>query len=188
MLSRKAGYSFADDLGARAVGGDDVFRPVDDLLAAADAARLHEHVLRAGLDVAELGALVHLGPALLHDVVVGKLAIDVRRRSRDERHRQLQAAREQEVDAGDPLGRVKRVVGRLAEILAEEGVAARREDAGADLVTRERLLLDGNRLKAGVDRALGRGGSGEACADDEDVGRDLAHRRHSVMKSVSRPE
>ena len=147
-----------------------------------------QHVVRAGLDVAELGPLVDLGPALLHDVVVGELAVDVRRRSRDERHRQLQAVREQEVDAGDPLGRVKRVVGRLAEILAEERVAARREDAGADLVARELLLLDRDRLEAGVDRALGRGGAGEARADDQDVGRDLGHRRHSVMKRVSRPE
>ena len=78
----------------------------------------------------------------LHDVVVGVLAIDVRRRSRDERHRQLQAVREQEVDAGDPLRRVERVVGRLAEILAQERVAARREDAGADLVARQRLPLE----------------------------------------------
>ena len=45
-----------------------------------------------------------------------------------------------------------------------------------------------DRAKAGVDRALGRRGAGEARADDEDVGLDLAQRRHSVMKRVSRPE
>jgi hypothetical protein len=35
---------------------------------------------------------------------------------------------------------VERVVRRLAEILLQEPVAARRQDAGADLVARQRLL------------------------------------------------
>ena len=118
-----------DDLGARAVGGDHVLRAVDDFLAVlVGAARLHDHVVRAGLEVAELRPLVDFGPALLHDVVVGELAIDVWRRSGNERHRQLQTAGEKEIDPGDPLGRMERLVGRIAEILAEEGVAARRED------------------------------------------------------------
>ena len=53
---------------------------------------------------------------------------------------------------------------------------------------RKRLALEHNRVKARVDRALGGSGAGEARTDDEDVGRDLGHRRHSVMKRVSRPE
>ena len=131
---------------------------------------------------------MELGPARLHDVVVGVLAVDVRGRSGNERHRQLQAVGEEKIDAGDPLGHVERLVGRLAEVLAEERVPARREDAGADLVPRQRLALQDDRAKAGVDRALGRRGAREARADNEDVGLDLAQRRHSVMKRVSRPE
>ena len=120
--------------------------------------------------------------------MVGVLAIDVRRRARDERHRQLQAVGKQKIDAGDPLGRVERLIGQLAEVLAQERVAARRQDAGADLVARQLLPLDDDRPKAGVHRALRCGGAGEAGADDEDVGVDFAQRRHSVMKRVSRPE
>ena len=185
----KGRIQLRDDVGSRAVGGNDVLRPVHDLVARrAGAARLDEDVVRARLDVAEFRPLVDLGPARLHDVVVGVLAIDVRRRSRDERHRQLQAVGKQKIDAGDPLGRVERLVGRLAEVLAEERVPARREDAGADLVARQFLPLQDDRAKAGVHRALGRRGAREARADDEDVGVDFAQRRHSVMKRVSRPE
>ena len=180
-----------DDLGARAVGGDHVLRPIDDLLAAgvgACAARPHQHVLRARLDAPELRALMDLRPALFHDMVVGELAVNVRGRARDERHPQLEAVREQEVHAGHPLRRVERILRRLAEILLEEPVPARREDAGADLMARKLLALDHHRVKPRVDRALCGRRAGEARADDEDVRPDLGHRRHSVMNSVSRPE
>ena len=56
------------------------------------------------------------------------------------------------------------------------------------ILWRGSVLRSHDRAKAGVDRALGRGGAREARADDEDVGRDLGQRRHSVMKRVSRPE
>ncbi len=55
-------------------------------------------------------------------------------------------------------------------------------------MTGELFSLDDDGAKARVDRALGRRGTREARADDDDVGLDLAQRRHSVMKRVSRPE
>jgi hypothetical protein len=133
----KGGVQLRHDLGAWTVGGDDVLRPVDDFLAAADAARLHDARPRRGSRCRGTRSARDLGAALLHDVVIGELAIDVRRRPGMNGIGSCRPLGNRKLTPVTHFGAWKRVVGRLAEILAQEGVAARREDAGADLVARQ---------------------------------------------------
>ena len=71
---------------------------------------------------------------------------------------------------------VQRLARQRAEILEQEPMAARRQDAAADLVARKLLSLEHDRFEPGVDETLGGRRGGQAGADDDDVNR----ARHGV--------
>src|SRR6185436_20725006 len=131
-------------------------------------------------------AVVDLGPAALDRPVVRVLPVQVRRGTAEEIHGQRDQAGKVERHPAARGRLVERLARQRAEILDQEAIAARREDAAADLVARQFLALEDHGLQARVHVALGRRGAGQARADDESVDRPHRSPTWSTWRSVTR--
>ena len=159
----------ARDQRTRAIGADHPARAVIDRLAVP--ARVHQHVVAVVFECGERGFVVHLGAALLDRPVVGILAVQVRRGAAEKIHRHRHHRRKMKGHAAARGRLVQRLARQRPEVLDQKAVAARRQDAAADLVARQRFPLEHDGLEPGVGQPLGRRRRRQAGADDDDVNR-----------------
>src|ERR1700690_4175626 len=101
--------------------------------------------------------------------IVGIRAVQMRGRAAVELHGQLNAAGKVKGHPFTGRGLVQHFPGQGAEILYQEAVAARRDDAAAGLRAREAETLEGNGLVSRVNEPLCGSRGREACADDDNV-------------------
>jgi hypothetical protein len=136
-LLRIVGIDRADDERARAVGTDHLPCLVFDVLALP--ARLDQHVIAAIFQADEGRAVVNLRAAALDRPVIRELPVQVRRGATEKIHGERDQAGEMERHPAARGRLVQHLARQRAEILDQEAVAARREDAAADLVARNSL-------------------------------------------------
>ncbi len=113
--------------------------------------------------------VVNFGAASPDRPVVGVPAVQVGRGAAEEIHAHRHHAGEVEGHAPAGGGLVQCFARQRAEVLDQEAVAARGQDAAADLVAREFEALEDDGFEAGVDEALGGGRGREARADDDHI-------------------
>ena len=164
--------------GTRPIGSDHLARAVFDRLAVLS--RMDDHMIAVVLEPGKRGTVVDFRAASFYRPVIGVFAVQMRRGAAEkiQRHRHHAGEMEGHAAAGGRL--VQHFARQRTEVLQQETVPARRQDAAADFVARQFLPLQDNGLQAGVDQALGGRGRGQTGADN-----DYVNGTHHVVKSLA---
>ena len=166
-LLRVIGIQRAYDRRTGAVCANDVARAVDHILAVL--ARRDDDMTVMLLQPDKRGLVVHLRAAAFDRPMVGILAVQVRRGAAEKIHAQRNHAGKVKRHAATPGRFVQHFTRQRAEIFYQKAVSSRRQNAAAYFVARQGLALEYDRLKAGVNEALGSSRSRETRPDDDDI-------------------